>query len=167
MSEDHRLPLRELQKNKQYYQDSLQHLKNLRDAITNLLIPEKEFEMLTDELIYAQRKMRCELDEVEAKIDVQQYHLKVYHDRIEAYMPVFEKESAETNAVWDETWKKSKDVAAKFPMSPLARVVENFPRDGESNQEMKNEVFKVLKKQLAGYEETMRNKSKSSLKIQK
>ena len=134
-----------------YYQKCVDDAKKLKESMEELIAKYIDINMLEDEDKYNYYKMVNEINAIEAKIKVQEYMMSIYNDRIAEYMPIYERESQETNANWLSVWSKACELAEQEPFSGYAMIVKGFPEN--ASQELKNEVYKALNNQL-----TMRKK---------
>ena len=71
-------------------------------------------------------------------------------------MPNFEKESKECNENFDKVSAEAKEVintkdAPPMLVAGLRRLIEEYPKDNKS-QELKNNLYAALKRQLESYE---------------
>lgn len=143
------------------YTNAVESMTALRDHIKKIITgaeTDGSLETDDDEAMYQYLKMKVELQELEAKISVQQYHKELYEARVEEYLPFFERDSAETNSNFDEVWEKAIEVATKYPKNKYAIVVgmivngyktvlDDKSIDVMTKQELKNDTYKSLKVQ--------------------
>lgn len=184
---DIRLPFQEISNSHEFYKNSLQHLKDLKAAIEKR-IGEKEkdkkfgvFKMgflfgLLSMLLGATKNaaiehasLVCMLDETNAKIKIQKYHLEVYEEKKAYHEPVYKRETEETNKNWDTVFPKALAFAKANPSQPIGILVNDYVKM-EKSQELKNELYKSMRKyteQINGwYEKASANeKSKNSMSV--
>lgn len=145
---------RQLENHRDYYKRCLENLRmkksTLEMQLRDLQIPRPlnslSFTEELQERVYFS-SMQCELDEVEAKIYTNEYHYQTYIDRVEAYEPIFEKESKEANDHFAEVFENAEFLASKHPESNIATLVAAYEKQRESQpdadcrQMLKNDVY--------------------------
>lgn len=153
MSNKTTLPMANMKEMNLRYKKTLESMEKLMKHIS-VLLSEKEdsdYEEPSGEWDYMEEKyqylkLKVELNELEAKVAIQEYQMKLYQDRLDEYLPIFEEESQKVNMNWERVWESAKREAEKNPVGVFAMIVNGYPED--ASQELKNETFKALTKQF-------------------
>lgn len=140
------LPMAKNKEMNAYFKKCLENFNLMRDAIKALIDEVDDIDSLDATEKYNYYKLVNELDTLEGKISVNEYMMELYEARIAEYMPIFEKESEETNLGWEDAWNKAKALAEKEPLGFFGITVHNYPE--KADQELKNSVYKAIRKQL-------------------
>lgn len=139
----------ELTANFEHFTKHLEALKNLKQRTDEMIDSGNESIMdLAEKLLQA--NLKVESLELEARIKVLTYHVELYRERIEMHEPVFEKDSAEANANWDKIYSEAEAINKKYPVTALALVLANYPKDNV-DQELKNEAYKAMLYQVTTF----------------
>lgn len=144
-----KLPRQELLTNKEFFEKHIENLVHLKTAIEIEL--NKFSSDVQDKLDFKYCTLMVQHDEICQKIKTCQLHLEVYSERLADYEKIYNRETEECVAGWNDVYDRAKEVVRKNPQSMLSLVLKDFDPQ-QASQELRNHVFKSMVSQLKSYD---------------